>query len=105
MFISISTSQHCPAEVDCGDLDAPDDGTVNMPNGTQFQDTATYSCSDGFELFEETLRICQDSGEWSGVEPVCVIEESEGELVHCMFAVHTTSLDLRLTPPYNEDIP
>ena len=61
--------------VDCGTLVDPANGQVDHTAGTTFQQTATYSCSTGYNLVGDSIRTCIATGEWSGSEPVC--EESE----------------------------
>ena len=37
--------------------------------------TATYSCTDGYQLSSDTTRTCEDSvtgGRWNGMEPTCL---------------------------------
>ncbi len=46
---------------------------MDTPGGTQFQAVATYTCDSGFEVFGDKERTCQKTGQWSGVEPVCII--------------------------------
>jgi len=56
--------------VDCGILVAPVDGTISVPVTTYGSD-ATYTCDGGAPLSGDLIRTCQDTGDWSGVEPVC----------------------------------
>ena len=56
--------------VDCGDLMDPANGAVSLTN-TIFNSTATYSCNDGYNLVEDTTRICLASGSWSDTAPTC----------------------------------
>ena len=48
----------------CPPLDSP-------MNGNEFQDVATYTCSESFSLIGPANRTCQANGEWSGEEPSC----------------------------------
>ena len=37
--------------------------------------TATYSCTDGYQLSSDITRTCEDSvigGRWNGMEPTCL---------------------------------
>ncbi|XP_003387839.1 PREDICTED: sushi, von Willebrand factor type A, EGF and pentraxin domain-containing protein 1-like isoform X2 [Amphimedon queenslandica] len=55
---------------DCGPLDDPKNGKVDA-SGTAFWDTATYTCNPGFDIIGESIRTCQENGQWSGVAPFC----------------------------------
>jgi len=57
--------------VDCGSLMDPENGMVNLLNGTVFQSEATYNCSENFILNGNSTRICQSRGQWSGSQPTC----------------------------------
>ena len=58
--------------VDCGNLNDPANGQVNHTAGTTFRQTATYSCSTGYNLVGDSIRTCQAEGEWSGSAPTCL---------------------------------
>ena len=45
-----------------------------MSNGTLLGAVAQYSCDESYVLEGPEQRICQDSGMWSGDEPVCTRE-------------------------------
>lgn len=65
--------QHNPphvAVVDCGPLDAPSNGRIDITS-TTFQSMAFYSCDPGFNLVGESKRTCLASGNWSSSPPVC----------------------------------
>ena len=57
--------------VDCGNLTAPTNGSVNHTAGTTFKQTATYSCDTGYNLVGDSTRTCQATGNWSRSEPTC----------------------------------
>lgn len=57
--------------VTCDDLPNPPKGNVVQSDNT-VGSTATYTCFDGYELLGEDTRICQDDGDWSGDEPLCI---------------------------------
>lgn len=61
----------------CDRLDNPANGRVVL-TGTSLGDTATYSCNDGYERVGDQQRMCQMSRQWSGSEPSCRCELSEG---------------------------
>lgn len=62
---------YSPAEiVDCGHLDSPSDGVVNVTD-TCKNSIATYGCSLGYYLAGPSVRTCLLNGSWSGPNPVC----------------------------------
>ena len=56
--------------IDCGDLENPPNGVVQVSN-TTFGAAATYDCNVGFILEGVDVRFCIETGEWSDEEPVC----------------------------------
>lgn len=60
----------CGAPVDCGGLDNPANGQVNV-GATTLSNTASYTCVAGFEPSSTATRTCQTDGTWSGVAPTC----------------------------------
>lgn len=57
--------------VDCGNLQNPENGLVNLVN-TTFWSLATYECDSGYELVGGNVsRVCESNGMWSGDEPLC----------------------------------
>ena len=56
--------------VDCGGLEAPSNGSVNI-RSTTYDSVANYSCNVGYALNGESIWTCLTSGEWSGTEPTC----------------------------------
>ena len=57
-------------ERSCGDLPDIFRGSVSL-SGNSVGSTATYVCVQGYELVGDEVRICQNTGEWSGIEPSC----------------------------------
>ena len=57
--------------VDCGPLNAPSNGGVEMESSV-FNSVATYSCDSGFNLIGADSRTCQGNGLWSGQTPQCI---------------------------------
>ena len=55
----------------CPPLTAPDNGIIDC-TGSQFEDTCTFSCDDGYEPTGSENRTCQSDQTWSGTEPMCV---------------------------------
>lgn len=59
-----------PSGIDCGPLNNIDNGRVEF-SSTNVGSIANYFCKNGFSLVGEGQRRCQQSGQWSGVEPTC----------------------------------
>lgn len=57
--------------IECGELAQPANGAVRV-SGTRFGESARYSCTFGFILQGNEIRVCQIDGSWSGNVPVCV---------------------------------
>ena len=57
--------------VDCGTLEDPEDGFVDISEGVVLGNTARYTCLEGFRLVGNASRMCTMSGRWSGSEPNC----------------------------------
>ena len=57
--------------VDCGDPEAPGNGTVDTPTGTTVGNPAIYECNGGFYISSCDARVCLSTGEWSGTMPTC----------------------------------
>jgi hypothetical protein len=60
--------------VDCGAPPIPANGRVSTSSGTQFNDSASYSCNDGYKIEGSPSRTCQANGSWSGSAPTCVAQ-------------------------------
>ena len=73
----------------CPDLRPPTNGAIDFsPSITSKLEgaIATYSCADGYLLFGDVTRTCEDSGtggKWNGMETACLgilyMEEGRGE--------------------------
>ena len=61
----------------CTDLPSISNGVITYSPTTSPRlegTTATYSCTDGYELTGGSTRMCVDSGsmgDWNGMEPTC----------------------------------
>lgn len=55
---------------DCGTLNDPENGSVDLSDGTTEGSDATYTCFAGYQLKGVTTRTCSRSG-WSATEPTC----------------------------------
>ena len=74
LSIYVSTSlclQSVSAVIDCGSLDDPENGQVELSN-TTVGSTANFTCNQDYILSNgSSTRICQTNGEWSGDSPFC----------------------------------
>ena len=57
------------ADIDCGELEPPANGAVNV-SGTTYNSTATYSCDEGYVLVGVSTSTCLGSGNWSNGDVV-----------------------------------
>ena len=55
----------------CPTLPPIDNGDV-VVSGLSTGDTATYTCSSGYQLEGEPTRTCQANGLWSSTAPICI---------------------------------
>ena len=69
---------YCPLSttvVDCGSLGNPANGVVSVSD-TTYNSMATYSCNPPHTLIMgDDKRTCQNSGVWSGIEPICMVKQ------------------------------
>lgn len=56
--------------VDCGDPGTPANGVRSLTT-TTLNSIVLYECNRGFVLDGSSSRVCQASGVWSGLLPVC----------------------------------
>lgn len=49
---------------------SPENGTVNF-SSTLYGSNATYLCDFGFYINGSETRVCQYTGNWDGIEPIC----------------------------------
>ena len=59
--------------VRCSELPNPTNGRVDQ-QGNRPGDRALYACTTGYELVGQSLRTCQNNGQWSGEAPSCESE-------------------------------
>ena len=59
-----------PVVVNCSGLLDPEFGAVTVTD-TVFNSTATYSCSYGYNIAGNVIRMCLATGNWSGDSPAC----------------------------------
>ena len=61
--------------VRCDDLPDITSGQVSFSGSINFPGTtATYTCIVGYVLVGDATRTCLESGQWSGIEPLCTGE-------------------------------
>ena len=72
----------------CPDLENPLNGVLNQ-SGVSDGDTATYSCSDGYELVGAKVLHCQNDGTWNNSPPVCKSELLHSFLMHLFFIIYS----------------
>ena len=58
------------AAVDCGSLPNPGNGMV-LALLTTFNQVATYSCNEGYNIIGSMTRTCEADREWRPAEPTC----------------------------------
>ena len=62
-------------------LNDPDDGIVDLSEGTELGAVASYVCDINFMLVgTDSQRICGVNGTWTNSEPLC---EGRGMYVRC----------------------
>ncbi len=57
--------------VDCGSPTAPENGTADTPDGTEYGDSAIFGCDPAYTLQGDATRECGEDGSWSGATPTC----------------------------------
>ncbi|CBY06819.1 unnamed protein product [Oikopleura dioica] len=62
--------------IHCGPTTSPQHGNVTCSMFDQFGSQCQYECNEGYKLVGSNSRVCQESGAWTGIQPVC-------ELVQC----------------------
>ena len=65
IFIALTHLEQCSC------LNDIENGQVAI-TGYNYGDTATYSCDNGYELIRNEVRVCQDDGQWSREDPICL---------------------------------
>ena len=59
--------------LDCEVPEAPTNGHVSLPEGTYLADIALYDCDPGYTRVGPSTRMCEETGEWSGEQPDCLV--------------------------------
>ncbi|XP_065186210.1 sushi, von Willebrand factor type A, EGF and pentraxin domain-containing protein 1-like [Sycon ciliatum] len=72
-------AQYCPGKVtpapgqtDCQVLLPPALGSMTV-NGLMLSNTTTFVCTSPYVLMGLAVRTCEINGQWSGVQPTCVL--------------------------------
>ena len=77
-FILFSSLKiHCLSPsivVDCGVLDAVENGYIVYTMGTVHQSQAMYACNHGYNLTGGDTRTCGADESWDGASPMCQSE-------------------------------
>lgn len=61
--------------IDCGEPEVDDTTTEVKSNGTSPGSVAEYTCLQQMEFVSgDSVRICQMTGRWDGLRPVCQAE-------------------------------
>ena len=58
------------SEILCPDLPDIVDGMVTIV-GQSVDSLAVYSCSEGFDLIGDDVRVCLENATWNGSAPIC----------------------------------
>ncbi|CAN8028078.1 unnamed protein product [Ixodes persulcatus] len=67
-----SAEGHSCRVVHCQKLRPPANGyLVNSDCGVVFNAACGFRCNPGYRLIGNSIRVCQQSGRWSGSDPVC----------------------------------
>ena len=78
------------AAVDCGGLDAPKSGAVEL-SGTILGSKATYSCFFSYRLVGVEIRECLPSGQWSEEPPTCECKRNKNGNFHHAITISLTN--------------
>ena len=98
IYIPLVFSSYIIIAAVCADLPDPANGNIKL-TGTEFGDTASYSCDVGFQLVGPAERICLANGRWSGSLPVCNGEFVASQSYKCS-AQSCTSVSHQITLPF-----
>ena len=67
---------------DCGALPSPDNGGVQLMNGTTLGSVVKYFCNPGYTVSSPIPRVCAELSVWSGFAPVCINRKSLIEQIY-----------------------
>ena len=77
--------------LECGPLMDPEFGTVNTSEGLQYEDVATYTCDEGYELIGSNRTVCQANATWSDAVIECVLVDCGIPMTPVFGAVNYTN--------------
>ena len=77
----------------CPSLATPSSGTLDVSTNGSVS-TAVYTCANGYNLVGDTIRICQDTGQWTGQDVKC-----------CRYLKRTMSVSLEHLPTKISQLP
>ena len=56
----------------CPELSVPQNGNIEYDNTpSEYNSEAVYSCTNGFTVDGDAMRVCQSDGTWSGNSAIC----------------------------------
>lgn len=57
--------------LDCGTLESPLNGTVDLSQGTVYDSVVRYTCDVGYILDGDNKRKCLNTESWGNLAPTC----------------------------------
>ena len=84
LYMLILTNSHC---LDCEVPEAPTNGHVSLPEGTYLADIALYDCDPGYTRVGPSTRMCEETGEWSGEQPDCLVIGKLAILIYSLLSM------------------
>ena len=52
----------------CAPLDPPTFGEINCSDDNRVGSKCEFACNEGYEIFGDEVRICEDTHLWSGLK-------------------------------------
>ena len=77
----------------------PDNGNVSV-SGTTQNSVANYTCDPGYDVVGDDMRICLETGVWSGSKPNCTSEYYDSQT---MTSHHVISFGVEVWPFFPQD--
>lgn len=60
-------------------------GASRVGNSFGIDDTVRYTCNENLFLVGSSERVCQQTGEWTGIEPACYCKNDTN--TYCLHSV------------------